>query len=124
MASEALVGANFELLQWFQKVEDVFNRLCRRFCGDRFYVRIYFVTLVFVPFVFEFPSGIRHLCTTMPWTIWPVLVVLWGVCWMFIQQEHGGVDKGSSLPLDQRLGQHVDTEGMYLVVSTLEGVRI
>ncbi|KAK0660110.1 hypothetical protein QBC41DRAFT_43713 [Cercophora samala] len=26
----------------------------------------------------------RHLCTTMPWTIWPALVVLWGVCWMFI----------------------------------------
>ncbi len=23
----------------------------------------------------------------MPWTIWPALVVLWGVCWMFIQ--HG-----------------------------------
>ncbi|KAH7359337.1 hypothetical protein B0T11DRAFT_114338 [Plectosphaerella cucumerina] len=31
----------------------------------------------------EFPRGIRHLCTTMPWTIWPSLVVLWGVCWMF-----------------------------------------
>jgi hypothetical protein len=31
----------------------------------------------------EFPDGIRHLCTTMPWTIWPALVVLWGVCWMF-----------------------------------------
>ncbi|KAK4187010.1 hypothetical protein QBC35DRAFT_251150 [Podospora australis] len=33
--------------------------------------------------VFQFPRGMRHLCTTMPWTIWPVLVVLWGVCWMF-----------------------------------------
>lgn len=31
----------------------------------------------------EFPSGQRYLCTTMPWTIWPALVVLWGVCWMF-----------------------------------------
>ncbi|KAF5259948.1 hypothetical protein FOXYS1_9428 [Fusarium oxysporum] len=34
--------------------------------------------------IFEFPNNIRHLCTTMPWTIMPVLVVLWGVCWMFI----------------------------------------
>ncbi|KAM5353677.1 hypothetical protein ACJ41O_000327 [Fusarium nematophilum] len=34
--------------------------------------------------VFEFPDNIRHICTTMPWTISPVLVVLWGVCWMFI----------------------------------------
>jgi len=31
----------------------------------------------------EFPGGIRPPCTTMPWTIWPALVVLWGVCWMF-----------------------------------------
>ncbi|KAJ0135395.1 Neuroligin-4, X-linked [Fusarium oxysporum f. sp. albedinis] len=34
--------------------------------------------------IFEFPNNIRHLCTTMPWTIMPVLAVLWGVCWMFI----------------------------------------
>lgn len=33
--------------------------------------------------VAEFPRGVRYLCTTMPWTIWPALVVLWGVCWMF-----------------------------------------
>lgn len=25
----------------------------------------------------------RPPCTTMPWTIWPALMVLWGVCWMF-----------------------------------------
>lgn len=30
-----------------------------------------------------FPNAFRHLCTTMPWTIWPSLVILWGVCWMF-----------------------------------------
>lgn len=30
-----------------------------------------------------FPGRIRPPCTTMPWTIWPALVVLWGVCWMF-----------------------------------------
>jgi hypothetical protein len=22
----------------------------------------------------------------MPWTIWPALVVLWGVCWMFYEE--------------------------------------
>ena len=28
-------------------------------------------------------KGKRYECTTMPWTVWPSLVVLWGVCWMF-----------------------------------------
>lgn len=32
---------------------------------------------------YEFPNCFRHPCTTMPWTIWPALAVLWGVCWMF-----------------------------------------
>lgn len=43
------------------------------------------LTLSFVLFFIhaEFPGGRRYLCTTMPWTIWPALVVLWGVCWMF-----------------------------------------
>jgi hypothetical protein len=30
-----------------------------------------------------FPHKYRPPCTTMPWNIWPSLVVLWGVCWMF-----------------------------------------
>lgn len=34
----------------------------------------------------EFPNRLRPLCTTMPWTIWPALVVLWGVCWMFFDE--------------------------------------
>jgi hypothetical protein len=37
---------------------------------------------VLSPFL-TFPDSLRHPCTTMPWTIWPALVVLWGVCWMF-----------------------------------------
>jgi hypothetical protein len=32
----------------------------------------------------EFPNSMRPPCTTMPLTIWPALVVLWGVCWMFV----------------------------------------
>jgi hypothetical protein len=31
-----------------------------------------------------FQNRERPRCTTMPWNIWPSLVVLWGVCWMFI----------------------------------------
>jgi hypothetical protein len=31
-----------------------------------------------------FQNRQRPRCTTMPWNIWPSLVVLWGVCWMFI----------------------------------------
>ena len=34
-----------------------------------------------------FSEAIRPRCTTMPWTIWPALVVLWGVCWMFQPSE-------------------------------------
>lgn len=34
-------------------------------------------------FKFEWPDGRRPPCTTMPWNIWPSLMVLWGVCWMF-----------------------------------------
>ncbi|PNP60576.1 hypothetical protein FNYG_14679 [Fusarium nygamai] len=34
--------------------------------------------------IFEFPNNMRHVCRTMPWTILPALLVLWGVCWMFI----------------------------------------
>lgn len=37
----------------------------------------------------EFPNNFRHPCTTMPWTIWPALVVLWGVCWMFWDSDKG-----------------------------------
>ena len=36
----------------------------------------------------EFPNNFRHPCTTMPWTIWPALAVLWGVCWMFYDDEN------------------------------------
>jgi hypothetical protein len=38
--------------------------------------------LLFCKFA-EFPNRRRPKCTTMPWDIWPSLVVLWGVCWMF-----------------------------------------
>ncbi|KAH6995624.1 hypothetical protein BKA56DRAFT_138277 [Ilyonectria sp. MPI-CAGE-AT-0026] len=46
--------------------------------------------VVFFPVPSKFPGGRRYLCTTMPWTIWPALVVLWGVCWMFYPSPTGG----------------------------------
>lgn len=48
--------------------------------------------ILFLSFFFEFPSNFRPPCTTMPWTIWPALVVLWGVCWMFQPPETGSAD--------------------------------
>jgi hypothetical protein len=35
---------------------------------------------------FEYPDGRPPLSTTWPWAIKPSLAVLWGVCWMFIEQ--------------------------------------
>ncbi|KAH6611670.1 hypothetical protein B0J18DRAFT_84484 [Chaetomium sp. MPI-SDFR-AT-0129] len=49
----------------------------------------------------KFPGaagGIRHPCTTMPWTLWPALVVLWGVCWMFILNQADPRHDPSLLP--------------------------
>lgn len=65
--------------------------------GSSFQALIYL--LLFYHFFNKFPSGIRHLCTTMPWTIWQAFVVLWGVCWMFIQNRAG--PWGETLPPSQ-----------------------
>lgn len=57
-----------------------------------FYLRhVLHLNLIALSFVSKLASsGISKLLkttkppsTTMPWTIWPALVVLWGVCWMF-----------------------------------------
>ena|SRR5579871_2436517 len=47
--------------------------------------KILYLFLLYLSFS-EFPNRLRPPCTTMPWTIWPVLVVLWGVCWMFYEE--------------------------------------
>jgi len=62
----------------------------------------------------EFPRGRLHLCTTMPWTIWTALVVLWGVCWMFIQHRQR-LDEGSEgwVALQDIGPNLLITQGMY-----------
>ena len=35
----------------------------------------------------EWPNGQHPLSTTWPWNIKPALLVLWGVCWMFYDNE-------------------------------------
>jgi hypothetical protein len=47
--------------------------------------KVLYLLLLYLSFS-EFPNRLRPPCTTMPWTIWPVLVVLWGVCWMFYEE--------------------------------------
>jgi len=51
-----------------------------------------FLCFFSVFFFSVFPDNFRHLCTTMPWTIWPALVVLWEVCWMFYEPSVGNAD--------------------------------
>lgn len=68
--------------------------------------------------IFEFPNNIRHTCTTMPWTILPSLLVLWGVCWMFIigssQPEHewGNATDPIISPLPAAYDFHADFYGI------------
>jgi len=45
------------------------------------------LTLVIMVCIFEFPNNLRPPSTTMPWIIVPALFVLWGVCWMFINDD-------------------------------------
>lgn len=60
--------------------------------GTRPIYILIFLCFFSVFFFSVFPDNFRHLCTTMPWTIWPALVVLWGVCWMFYEPSVGNAD--------------------------------
>ena len=56
--------------------------------------KVLYLLLLYLSFS-EFHNRLRPPCTTMPWTIWPVLVVLWGVCWMFYEEPSWNwVDQG------------------------------
>jgi hypothetical protein len=70
-----------DLLMLLEKTDAVWVRISKHF--RRLQYQLLFYSLVFFYSFSEFPRGMRHICTTMPWTICPALVVLWGVCWMF-----------------------------------------
>lgn len=58
----------------------------------------------------EFAEKPRPLSTSFPWTIKPSLAVLWGVCWMFYDNnpdDHGG-RYGSDRVRPDKLLQHIN----------------
>lgn len=59
--------------------------------------KVLYLLLLYLSFS-EFPNRLRPPCTTMPWTIWPVLVVLWGVCWMFYEELNWNWGDQGELP--------------------------
>jgi hypothetical protein len=83
-------------------------------------------TLLFFCNFSGFPHKYRPPCTTMPWNIWPALVVLWGVCWMFWNPVHPicdaesrAVETGKTLshhlyvPSSATNDFHVDTSNVF-----------
>lgn len=44
------------------------------------------LSFIIYPISSEFPNSRPPECTKMPWTIWPALTVLWGVCWMLYEE--------------------------------------
>jgi hypothetical protein len=63
----------------------------------------------------EFPQCRRPPCTTMPWSIWPSLMVLWGVCWMFPASHtpQGTLWGHPEFVLDPLLGLDAYTDAAY-----------
>lgn len=70
--------------------------------------------VLFFSFFSEFPNSFRHLCTTMPWTIWPALVVLWGVCWMFYGPGDGSFGELTGLVGDEYIFELSSSNCVYL----------
>ncbi len=69
---------------------------------------VLYLLLLYLSFS-EFPNRLRPPCTTMPWTIWPALVVLWGVCWMFCDElSWNWGDQGEPLMADGMMGLFED----------------
>lgn len=60
----------------------------------KFWVELLSLLLLLTSRFSEFPNHLRPPCTTMPWTIWPALVVLWGVCWMFYEMFNPDWESG------------------------------
>jgi hypothetical protein len=54
----------------------------------------------------EFADKPQPLSTSFPWTIKPSLAVLWGVCWMFYDNDAN--EQGDARVRQERLLQHID----------------
>jgi hypothetical protein len=75
--------------------------------------KVLYLLLLYLSFS-EFPNRLRPLCTTMPWTIWPALVVLWGVCWMFYDSwDWGDQGKLPTAGSTTRLFEDIDNIDLY-----------
>lgn len=96
--------AGDEPLVWLMKNEMLLQRIYERL---RFlYYRLVVYAIACLWSYSEFPGRIRPPCTTMPWTIWPALIVLWGVCWMFYPspgRATGATELESHSQLDYQL---------------------
>lgn len=80
---------DIDLLRWLKLASLLISWLIKR--SRKYHYLLLSCTYILIHFL-EFPKGIPHLCTTMPWTIWPSLIVLWGVCWMFYWPEENNID--------------------------------
>jgi len=65
-------------------------------------LEVLFRTLQSLGKFFEFPDRRRPPCTTMPWNIWPALIILWGVCWMFYSPEAPNYELESEIQISGR----------------------
>ncbi|KAM0355082.1 hypothetical protein ACHAPU_000939 [Fusarium lateritium] len=90
-----LDDANTALLEAFAQVEAILHRLKLRFRRRYDELR---QSNGPTELDFEFPNNIRHICTTMPWTIAPALLVLWGVCWMFVASHPSVYERPVTAP--------------------------
>lgn len=81
--SVAILMPNYPLHQVYTRKETV----------DRLH------SLFGVGWFFEWPGGRHPLNSTWPWAdVKPSLLVLWGVCWMFIMALPVGMSRSSSQP--------------------------
>ena len=112
---EALQRYN-ELLEHMRRVFSSLSTIWQKFLD----------TLSFFCNFSGFPHKYRPPCTTMPWNIWPSLVVLWGVCWMFCNPvqpigdaESWAIETGKMLsnhlyvPSSATGDFHVDTSNVF-----------
>ncbi|ERF71356.1 hypothetical protein EPUS_03511 [Endocarpon pusillum Z07020] len=53
----------------------------------------------------------------MPWTIWPALVVLWGVCWMFYEEPNRNSGDQDDIPTTS------DTTGLFEGIDSIDPFR-